>query len=132
MRRHFSLPSDDVEFLDAKKLEWETVIEGTCRRVVLKMFPTPTGYNQKYVDMNMRIEAAYPDTQIDMAYFYPHLSRTDGKEIGALSQDSFDQKTWQRWSRHRTSVNPWRPGVDNLCTHVALINEWLQMEIKKR
>lgn len=131
MRRQFQLPEEDCEYLEATPLKWETVIDGNIKRVILYDFPIPPGYNQKTVGLNVRIEAAYPDTQIDMVYFHPHLNRTDGKPIRAIAEDSFDGKSWQRWSRHRTGPNPWRPGIDNLSTHIALIGEWLLLELKK-
>ena len=53
-----------------------------------------------------------------------------GKAIQALSPENFDGKTWQRWSRHRTQVNLWRPGVDGLATQYALVQEWLERELR--
>ncbi|MBX9746205.1 MAG: hypothetical protein K2X34_04840, partial [Hyphomonadaceae bacterium] len=55
----------------------------------------------------------------------------DGRAIGALAHDDFDGKTWQRWSRHRTPANRWRPGIDGLSTHFALVQEWLARELMK-
>lgn len=130
-RRHFSLPEEDVDFLESTGVDWESVTEGNIKRIVLKMFPIPAGYNHDKVDLNVRIEAAYPDTQIDMVYFHPRLSKLDGKAIAAIADDTFDGKNWQRWSRHRTSQNPWRPGLDNLGSHIALVKEWLQLELLK-
>jgi hypothetical protein len=66
-----------------------------------------------------------------MVYFYPRLARLDGKAIAATADDTFDGKAWQRWSRHRTPQNPWRPGLDNLGSHIALVKEWLQLELRK-
>ena len=131
MRRQFNLIGDDLEFLDAMKEPWESVVEGNKKIIILHNHPVPEGYNIKSVDLYVRIDATYPDTQIDMVYFHPHLSRSDGKPIKSISNDSFDGKSWQRWSRHRTPKNPWRPGVDNLSTHIPLIGEWLLLELKK-
>lgn len=132
MRRQFQLPEEDTEFLESSPFPWETVIEGKIKRVVIHDFPLPVGYNLKTVDLNVRIEGAYPDTQIDMVYFYPLLVRTDGKPINATAPDNFDGKAWQRWSRHRSNQHPWRPGLDNLSTHLALVGEWLRKEFEKR
>lgn len=132
MRRQFHLPEEDTEFLEAGSLPWETVVEGNSKRVVLHNFPVPPGYNQQAVDLNVMIEATYPDTQIDMVYFYPHLARTDGRAIGSIATNNFDGKIWQRWSRHRTPQHPWRSGVDNLSTHMALVSEWLSKELTKQ
>lgn len=130
-RRHFSLPEEDVDFLESTGLKWETVTEGKLRRVVLRGFPVPAGYTNEHVDLNVRIEATYPDTQIDMVYFHPPVTKIDGKAISATANDPFDGNVWQRWSRHRTAQNPWRPGLDNLRSHIALIKEWLNMELRK-
>lgn len=131
LRKQYSLPAEDMDWLEAQGVPYELIKEGGVPRVVLHDFPVPEGYNVRAVSANVRIEPGYPDTQIDMVYFYPHLSRQDGKPIGALATDSFDGKVWQRWSRHRTPANPWRPGVDNLATHFALVHDWLARELKK-
>ena len=129
-RKQFSLPPDDIDWLNAHGLPYELVVEGTPRLVVHR-FPVPAGYNVDNVSLYLRIEPGYPDTQIDMVYFYPALTRRDGRAIGALAQEAFDGKTWQRWSRHRTPANPWRPGIDNVSTHLALVAEWLERELRK-
>lgn len=130
-RADFDLPSEDMEWLEDKGLRYERVLEGRTMRVIVYDYPVPDGFNVAKVDINVRIEPNYPDTQIDMAYFYPPLSRRDGRQIRALSSDTFDGKNWQRWSRHRTPANPWRPGIDNLGTHFALIESWLERETTK-
>lgn len=81
--------------------------------------------------VNLRIESGYPEAQIDMAYFYPDLRRSDGTALKAIASDSFDGKQWQRWSRHRTPQNPWRPGIDNVSTHLSAVQSWLKLELNK-
>ena len=130
-RRHFQLPPDDEAFLESLGCQWETVSEGGVMWVVIYSYPVPTGYNQAKVDLYLRIEPTYPDTQIDMYYVYPALALNSGKAIGALSTETFDGKTWQRWSRHRVSPNAWRPGTDCLETHMALVNRCLIEEVEK-
>ena len=130
-RRQFSLPQEDMEWLESLGLVYELVAEGGVPRVVIYGWPVPGGYNVAKVDVNVRVDPGYPDTQIDMAYFTPALARRDGRPIGATSDDSFDGKIWQRWSRHRTAANPWRPGLDGLSTHFALVDDWLARELRK-
>ena len=130
-RRQFALPEEDADWLDTLGLDYELVAEGGTLRVVVRGFPLPPGYTHQAVDVNVRIEPGYPDTQIDMAYFHPALARTSGHAIPALSDDAFDGQTWQRWSRHRTPANPWRPGIDSLATHFALIEDWLTRELRR-
>jgi hypothetical protein len=54
--------------------------------------------------------------------------RADGVPIKALAQQQIDGTGWQRWSRHRTPQNPWRPGVDSVATHLVLVDQWLLRE----
>ncbi len=130
-RREFDLPAEDRDWLDALGKRYEMVRENGTLRVVIYGMGVPSGYNETSVDVNVRIEPGYPDVQIDMAYFHPPLARLDGRAIGALCSDDFDGKRWQRWSRHRTAINPWRPGIDNLSTHFALVESWLVREFNK-
>lgn len=131
MRRHFVVPAEDMEWLEGRGAPFELVSEGGALRVVLYEMAVPPGYNLGTVTANVRIEPGYPDSQIDMVYFFPALALANGRAIGATSTDGFDGKTWQRWSRHRTPANPWRPGIDNLTTHFALVQDWLERETRK-
>ena len=130
-RREFALPEDDLFWLADAPHRFELVAEHGVLRVVLYDFPVPSGYNHRTVDVNVRIESGYPDTQIDMVYVHPELQRLDGVAIGATCPEAFDGKQWQRWSRHRTPANPWRPGVDNLASHFALVKHWFVRELQK-
>jgi Prokaryotic E2 family E len=131
MRREFLLPEDDTNFLEALNHDWETIVS-SGNWVVIKNYPIPEGYNVKEAAIALKIETGYPVSQIDMAYFHPALSRLDGKIIGALTSINIDGKQWQRWSRHRTAINPWRVGIDNVSTQVGLVENWLELEFKKR
>ena len=130
-RRAFELLEPDRDDLDSLGLRWEALIENGVKRLAISDWSIPSGYNVKSTGVNVRLESGYPDSEIDMAYFYPHLERTDGKTIGALSKDAFDGKEWQRWSRHRTANSVWRIGIDCLATHMAFVNNWLQDELRK-
>lgn len=130
-RRDFDLPADDIEWLESQGLRYELVQQGGVLRVIVYGWSLPQGYQVATVDVNVRIESGYPDAQIDMAYFFPPLTRIDGRPIASVSSDPFDGKDWQRWSRHRSPANPWRPGIDNLATHFALLDHWLVRELRK-
>lgn len=131
MRRHFALPEADEEFLNSSGLRWETLLESGVRWLLVHDFPVPPGYNVATVTVALRIETGYPDAQLDMAYFFPALARADGRPIGALSSQALDGKTLQRWSRHRTGENPWRPGIDDVSTHLMLVENWFRREFQK-
>ncbi len=129
LRHQFQLPKTDEDYLAACGLSWETVAQGATQRVVISGFPVPDGYNHAEVSVSLQIMPAYPDTQIDMAYFSPALALRSGRPLRALTNASFDERPWQRWSRHRTRQNPWRPGVDGIETHLLLVRDWLEREV---
>lgn len=131
LRREVQLPAHDVAFLDSFGLAWETFREGNVMWLIIYNYTVPSGYIHRCVSIALQLPPSYPDAQIDMVYFLPHLARTDGRAIGALSNQALQGKTWQRWSRHRTGSNPWRPGVDNVETHMLLVQEWLCRELEK-
>lgn len=131
MRHNFELLQDDLRYLESLNLPYETVLEAGVRKVLIHGFPIPKGYNVDKASVFVCLQPGYPDTQIDMAYFSPELSRADGKAIGALSLLAFDNKNWQQWSRHRTVASAWRMGEDNLSTHMSLVADWLNQELVK-
>jgi hypothetical protein len=132
MRRDFTLPEQDVDFLDAFGLQWETIREGAGLWVVISDYPVPVGYNIPKTHIALKIEAAYPVAQIDMVYFFPALEKRNGSSvpIRALANQPLLNVIWQRWSRHRTGENPWRPGLDDISTHLQMVNYWMERELK--
>lgn len=132
LRRQFPLQAEDEVFLNEELgLPWETITCGSPW-LLIHEFPTHFGYDHATVTAAIRIEAGYPATPLDMVYFYPALTRKDGKRLGATdANQAIDGKNYQRWSRHRTPQNPWRVGEDNIGTHVHLIEEWLEREFEK-
>lgn len=131
-RKQFTLLEEDVEFLESLGLPWETLSESTGMWILIYDYPLCAGYNDQKVTVAVKIEPSYPRTQLDMAYFFPALSRKDGQPIGATSVQQIDEKSFQRWSRHRTGQNPWREGIDNLGTHMSLVSYWFIQEFEKR
>lgn len=130
MRRDFELPEEDEECIAATGLEWEAIIEHAVTWLLIREYPIPDGYNHKVANLALRIPPSYPDEQIDMVYFYPALALTSGREIRQLSYQGIDGMQYQQWSRHRTPANPWRPGLDNVCTHLLQVDTWLTRELK--
>ena len=132
MRRQFALPEEDNEYLESTDYKWETVIVGRLNWLIIYDYPVTPSYNIDKVDIALRIEPGYPVSQIDMVYFNPPLKLVSGKLIGASnSVQVIDGKSFQRWSRHRTGHNPWRPGLDNVMTHMQMVTYWIERELKK-
>jgi len=130
-RRHFRLPEADEEFLDHLGLRWETIVEAQVKWLLIYGYPIPAAYNVTVADVALRIDAQYPIAQIDMAYFVPNLSQSNGRSIAGLSNLTLDSRTFQQWSRHRTAANTWRAGIDEVETHLLLVNHWLQNELTR-
>jgi hypothetical protein len=131
LRQDFRLPESDEAYLNQLGLPWDALKDGPIRWLILHDWRVPAGYNHERTSLALLIPDNYSDSQIDMVYFNPVLARKDGRPIGALSTQSIAGSTWQRWSRHRTGANPWRPGVDDIASHLALVDEWLQREFAK-
>ncbi len=131
VRRDFQPPEADTDYLCGLGLDWETATENETLWLIIHGWKLPDGYNDRQVSLALLVPPNYPDSQIDMVYFCPALSRVDGKPIGALNSQTILGETWQRWSRHRTSANPWRPGEDDIASHLSLVDEWLRREFER-
>ncbi len=133
MRRQFDLPSFDTDYLGTIGLDWETLKEGDGRWLLIHGWPVPAGYTVENTTVALQIPPGYPEAQVDMAYFFPALARKDNQTIGATQiTQAIDGKSFQRWSRHRTPQAPWRPGEDEVATHMVLVSDWLERELKIR
>jgi hypothetical protein len=131
LRQDFRLPESDEEYLTSLGRPWEAILDGNSRWVLIHDWRLPCGYNHETTSVGLLIPANYADSQIDMVYFSRDLARTDGKAINALSTHLIAGACWQRWSRHRTGRNPWRPGIDDIASHLSLVVDWLGREFAK-
>lgn len=129
MRRDFELPEGDRLYLETTGLAWETIIEGKAQWLLLHDRPTHEAYTPSVATTALQIVPGYPDSQLDMVYFHPALVANNGKQIKALSGTQIDGRQFQRWSRHRTPANAWRPGLDDIAAHLMLVDDWLEREV---
>lgn len=130
-RRQTPALAQDEAFLNSYGLRWETIVDGSTW-FLLHDFPLPDGYTVPTVTLAIRIEGGYPLAALDMMYVYPVLARRDGKPIPQADiMQPIDGRLFQRWSRHRTTANPWVPGLDSLETHIYLIEEFFATELLK-
>ena len=130
-RREFALSERDIATLEALGLPWEAVRDGTVCRLIIYGFPVPEGYTVQGVDVAITVEPGYPDTAMDMAFFAPALSRSNGRGINRITTENFCGRSWQRWSRHRQPPDQWMPGVDDLASHLACVRLWLAAEVTR-
>ncbi|HEY1053622.1 MAG TPA: E2/UBC family protein, partial [Emticicia sp.] len=93
-------------------------------------YAIPEGYTIQKADIALLIAPTYSATEIDMAHFSPPLSKTSGRGISATSNHVIDGKNFQQWSRHR-QAGEWRPGVDNISTHLCLVENWLTRDLER-
>jgi hypothetical protein len=131
LRQDFRLPEADEDYLNGLGLPWEALLDANTRWLIIHDWYLPPGYGHSKVSLALLIPGNYSDTEIDMVYFKPHLARADCRPIGALSTMTIAGDVWQRWSRHRTPRNPWRPGIDDVASHLSLVDEWLRREFQK-
>ena len=132
LRRDFDLLPEDRQFLDDYGLDWETVVDGSQWVLIHRFSSQHEGYAHSHVTVAIRLETGYPNTALDMVYVHPPLVRKDGQPIGATdARQVIAGESYQRWSRHRTAQNPWRPGQDGISTHVFLIEDWFFREFEK-
>lgn len=132
LQRDFTLLEEDEDYLNGVGLNWEAVIENKTKWIFIHDYTIIEGYNHSKATIAIRILAGYPQSQLDMVYISPPLARNDAQPIRALSTLTLKGAEFQQWSRHRTRVNPWRPGVDNLGTHLSLVPYWLEREFQIR
>ena len=141
LRRDFDLPEDDLEALNARGLQWEalTTHENGARAhwVLFHEYPIHPGYVDRAAPGTAVASAlvavrvtGYPGGALDMVYVHPPLARADGHQLRNLSDLAIAGRTFQQWSRHYTSANPFRVGVDSLATHLLLVDEWFSREFR--
>jgi len=131
-RRQFELPEGDVEALEAAGFNWETVGAGRNGWLLVHGYQLPNGYNVPVASVAVQIPGGYPTTPLDMVFFNPLLSRSDGRGIPATQAVvQIDGTNWQRWSRHYSPTHPWIPGEYNVITHLALVWHWLEREFQR-
>ena len=82
MKRQFELLPEDEQFLNEYGLPWEAVVDGS-QWVLIHDLPTNEGDNHAKVTAAIRIETGYPNTRLDMRFFFPALARKDGRAISA-------------------------------------------------
>ncbi|RWA52298.1 hypothetical protein AU476_18265 [Cupriavidus sp. UYMSc13B] len=77
-RRLFKLLAVDHQYLEGLGLQWETVLEGDRRWLLIHDYALPKGFSPQKAMLALDIPKDYPAAQIDMFYFAPFVGRTDG------------------------------------------------------
>lgn len=130
-RRQFRLLPQDEEGLTVRGLRWETIVSSGRRWLLLQDVGLPEGYIVEKTCIAIEVPNGYPTAELDMFYCYPQLARRDGMVIPQTQvTESIEGQGFQRWSRHRGGIAPWRPGLDNVITHLALVEAALLREVE--
>lgn len=130
--RAFPVLNVDEAFLNAKFPSWEAVLDGGRQWIVLPDFTLPPGYSVQQVHLALEIQPTYPAVEIDMFYLSPAVTLSSGAQIPATeAMVTIRGQQFQRWSRHRTPTGPWKQGLDNVKTHMALVDNALLKEVQQ-
>lgn len=123
------LPEFDREYLISKGYQFEEKVDAGRNGLIIRNYELPQGkYNHERSDLLIIIPQGYPDTRPDMWYFFPTILLTPGNRPARQTQATlpFEEKTWQRWSRHYPA-NQWRSGIDGIHTYLKKIDTALQI-----
>lgn len=134
-RRLFDLLVPDEHFLNNLSLRWETIIETVApnqqrRWLLVHNYPVPAGFTVDYTVLALEIPPTYPGAQIYGFYTNPPLALKSGRTIPStqLSAEILGV-TFNGWSRHRGRQFPWNPTIDNVATHMALVDAAMAKEV---
>lgn len=119
----------DIEHLRQRALSWSAAIVGNMIDLIIADYPLPVGYDFERAELLLHLPGAWPDGVPDMFFLIPHvrIKATGAWPQAAASFPVIGDRTWQQWSRH--FQNLWRPGVDNLATYLAIVDEALASSV---
>lgn len=125
------LPTDEI-YLNKNFPTWQAIVENGRQWLLLPEYILPRGYTLSTTGLAMEIPATYSMAQIDMFYFFPAVGLTTHHPIPATEAcENIQGNPYQRWSRHRSGRSIWRPGIDNVITHLALVESALLKEVQE-
>ena len=122
------LEDNDLRWLKERGVAYELTIEGNILNLVLTDYELPAGFDTARVDLLLRLAVDFPDVKPDMFWVSPRIRLANGSMAPAsTSMESHLGRTWQRFSRH-LAADQWRPGVDDLRTWLAMIDQMLRRD----
>lgn len=122
------LQDPDLAFLKERGITYELAVDRRTLNVVLADYELPSGFDTSRVDLLLRLSTDFPDVKPDMFWVSPPIRLASGALAPASStMESHLGRTWQRFSRH-LRPDQWRPGVDDLRTWLAMIDQMLRRD----
>ncbi len=129
--RAFALLPADEAGLTLRGHQWETIVDAGRRWLILRDVTLPAGFDQAATTIAIEVPTSYPMAELDMFYCWPPLNRRDGMPIPQTQvTERILGQPFQRWSRHRGPGSPWRGGIDNVITHLALVDAAILREVE--
>jgi hypothetical protein len=121
------LPERDRQYLSDRGLNWEEVVDGVTKGIILQNFDLPVGrFNVPTANILIVLPGLYPDVAPDMFYLFPQLKLATSGALPRATEATihFQERSWQRWSRHN---NEWRPGIDGIQTMLKRVENALEV-----
>lgn len=125
------LPEFDREYLFDKGYIFEEITEANQNGLIIRNWILPSDrFNLEASDLLILIPQGYPDIKPDMWYFNPAILLSPLNENARQTQCNitFNEKMWQRWSRH-FPANEWRSGIDGIHTYLKKVQIALEIAI---
>jgi hypothetical protein len=122
------LPESDREYLEDKKILYRETTSGGMNGLIFPEWSIPKGkYNLDQVQLLIQIPVGYKTTPPDMFYLYPAVTfaGTSVQPQATEARVNFDNKSWQRWSRHFIT-STWRPEVDGIHTYLQKVKRAME------
>jgi hypothetical protein len=123
------LPEFDQNYLNEKDFNFRTVSYNGKKGLIICDFVLPEGkYDRDKADLLILLPQGYPDISPDMFYLFPAVVLMPGKHTAKAAnvKFNFENKEWQRWSRHSPGPT-WRPGIDGLHTYLKKVETALRV-----
>ena len=123
------LPEFDRDYLTSKEYNFQEIESGGKKHLLISDYKLPEGkYNVDKSDLLIILRPGYPDIPMDMWYFNPAilLIPNDKQPSKADQTITFNNKTWQRWSRHFPKTE-WRAGSDWIHTFLKRVDKALEI-----
>jgi hypothetical protein len=122
------LPDFDRDYLKEKDINYVEIQSSGHKGIILSDFGLPLGkYDRNKSDLLILLPKGYPDISPDMFYLFPEVLLMPERKIAKAAnvKFNFDNKEWQRWSRHFPKNN-WRPGIDGIHTYIKKVETALR------
>jgi hypothetical protein len=122
------LAEEDLLCLKEKSYSFSVAQTDGLIYLIIQAYQIPASYNPTSVDLLLRLPPNFPMAKPDMFWTFPHVRLVNGSfpQAAAVFDVQYQERQWQRWSRHFTN---WRPGVDNLKAFLATIRQELKKGI---